>query len=269
MWLIRFAEFTLKSERTRKRFEDALFSNLRTALDGLDVVIKRDWGRMYVYGKDEKRAEKILKRVFGISSFSYCLKTENDMNSMLKTISGLLVGCKTFALRVRRAIKTGPTSLEIEKELGKMVKEKMDIAVDLESPERVVWVEIRDDGVYIYTDKIKGVGGFPIGVQGMVGILIRNKHDMLAGWLMMRKGCRPFPMYIKMKSFGQKFFSKWAFYEPECAIFKKIDDAMEFAKRYNIAVAVGDRKLRRYPIHVFRPLFAIDINRFYRLAGLI
>ena len=83
--LVRYGELALKSTPVRRRFEDILVSNIRAGLRsvGLDYKVRKDFGRIFIEGYN-KKMEPLMKRVFGIVSFSHCLKIETDLKKIKK-----------------------------------------------------------------------------------------------------------------------------------------------------------------------------------------
>ena len=62
--------------------------------------------------------------------------------------------------------------------------------VSLSKPEIAFFVEITEKGAFIYTDKIKGIGGLPVGATGKVVSLISGGLDSpVAAWKIFRRGC--------------------------------------------------------------------------------
>jgi tRNA uracil 4-sulfurtransferase len=64
-------------------------------------------------------------------------------------------------------------------------------------------VEIREDRSYIFKDKVKGVGGMPMGSQGkMVSLISGGIDSPVATWLMMKRGCEIIPVYFENGEYG-------------------------------------------------------------------
>ena len=106
-------------------------------------------------------------------------------------IPQFLTGVKTFKADARRADKTFPmTSPELAGEVGAAVLEAMPrIKVDLDHPEVVVRVEIREHGAYIHAGQIKGAGGMPLGSSGRGLLLLSGGIDSpVAGYMMAKRG---------------------------------------------------------------------------------
>jgi thiamine biosynthesis protein ThiI len=63
------------------------------------------------------------------------------------------------------------------------------ISVDLNEPDLEVFVEVRHKRTFIFSGKITGPGGFPVGTQGRALALVTDKKSVYAAWLMMKRGC--------------------------------------------------------------------------------
>src|SRR5690606_6582351 len=78
-----------------------------------------------------------------------------------------------FKVETRRPNKKFPLqSPQISAELGKtLLKAFRDLVVDVHHPDFTVWVEIRENVAYLYTEILEGYGGLPIGSSGK-GLLL-------------------------------------------------------------------------------------------------
>ena len=78
--LIRYDEIHLKG-LNRPFFERKLINSIKRALSGLDADVKKEQGRIYVYGVSEENTEEAvdrLTRVFGIHSISPAVGVDKD-----------------------------------------------------------------------------------------------------------------------------------------------------------------------------------------------
>lgn len=198
--LLRLGEITLKSNRTRGRFESLLVHNIIAALkmEGLkDFQILRERGRIFIYLRDEeleRKAIDVLRRVFGITSLSpvkeLCFKTLSDIAKYAEELFKDYVKDRSFAVRVKRVGKHDFTSLDVAREVGAVLY-KYAKRVNLTNPERTVYVEIRNDKAYFYTEVIRAFGGLPIGSEGKVVALVSGGYDSaVAAWFMLRRGAK-------------------------------------------------------------------------------
>ncbi len=193
--LLRLGELTIKSHRTRRRFESLLVRNLRNALaaEGLGGSrVRLEGGRVFVYAPDEERALEVLRRVFGVKSLSRAVEVEfedlGDLVAKAESYFAERVRGRRFAVRARRVGSHGFTSKDVERELGAALL-KHAAGVDLENPEVTAYVEVRGRRAYLFTDIVKAYGGLPVGSEGRVLALVSGGFDSaVAAWFMLRRG---------------------------------------------------------------------------------
>src|SRR3989344_6107269 len=134
--LVRYGEIALKSNYVRRQFENILIHNIRSGLKsiGIDYKIRRDIGRIFIEGYDPK-VEAILKRVFGIVSFSPCLQIDTDLEKIksesVKIAKKYIRKTDSFAVECRRTGQHGFSSQDIEKEVGAGIVRKIGCKVNL------------------------------------------------------------------------------------------------------------------------------------------
>jgi thiamine biosynthesis protein ThiI len=218
--LIRYGEIALKGKQTRRRFEDVLLSNIKNVLESknLKFNIKKEWGRLYVYTDQINESLNVLTKIFGITSISPALQTSSN----LKSISKLAIDIskkklnmeKSFAIRTTRTGQHNFSSQDVAIKIGNDVVKETNAGVNLEYPDFELFIEIRNDNTFIFTEKIRCVGGMPLGTQGNVLTLIDNPGSILAAWYLMRRGCKTIFLNTKklnekfLKSFIEKWFVK-------------------------------------------------------------
>jgi thiamine biosynthesis protein ThiI len=197
--LVRYAEVGLKSESVRNQFERILINNILDsfAKEGIECLIERERGRIFVETHDVDRAIKRLRRIFGIASISSVMSCSSKLEEMrsfaVKYSAPLFARGSTFALRVRRTGVHDFSSMDVARELGSAILEankEKEISVDLVSPDLEIFVEIRRSKAYFFTEYIPGPGGLPLGSQGRVLAIVDRDRDVVAAWLMMKRGCR-------------------------------------------------------------------------------
>ncbi len=194
--LLRYGELSLKAPPTRRFFEKRLVLNLKDALQRADAEgeVRTERGRVFIDGGGDKAASA-ASRVFGVVSLSPAFTTTFTDLEELSGIAAEFAADRikkgeSFAIRPRRAGSHPFTSMEIGREAGAAVVEKTKADVDLGSPDREIFVEVRDNSVYLFTEKVDGPGGLPLGVEGRVLALLSGGMDSpVAAWQMMRRGC--------------------------------------------------------------------------------
>lgn len=193
--LIRYGELALKGEVTRRHFEFTLLDNIKNALDGnkISFELKRERGRFYLYTDKTDQSIYILKKIFGIYSVSPAVKTQSDMESISKYALDIskkvLTKEKSFALRVTRTGNHDFTSQDVAVKVGADICKATKAKVNLTNPYFELFIEIRDKTAFIFTEKIHGAGGLPLGTQGKVLSLVDGPKSLLAAWYLMRRGC--------------------------------------------------------------------------------
>jgi len=201
MYLVRYSEVFLKSEPVRRRWESILIKNIKKAAG--DCKIRTDRGRIWIEG--DVNPER-LKKVFGIVSFSkceHCKLGELEKYVLEFCEEARIERARTFAVRVKRVGAHSFTSQQKAAELGALILKKFPhLKVDLENPDKEIFVEIRDDDCYIFDEVIHGVGGIPLGAQGRLVALFSGGIDSpVAAWLMMKRGCEIIPVYFDASPF--------------------------------------------------------------------
>jgi len=81
------------------------------------------------------------------------------------------------------------TSQDVAVQIGSDILQSTHAKVDLNTPDLQLFIEIRGKNSFLFTEKIKGTGGLPMGTQGRVLALVSKPSSLLAAWFLMRRGC--------------------------------------------------------------------------------
>ena len=190
--LIKYGELTTK-KNNRKTFIKILKQNIKNVLVDYDVKIKDTLVRMYIETKEENIEPIVfkLKKIFGIHSIVIAYKTNNNIEDIKENILELLKNknFKTFKVETKRANKNFIIpSMEFSKKIGSFILKNISCKVDVHNPELLVKIEIREQ-TYISLDEIKGLGGYPVGVQGKGLLMLSGGIDSpVAGYLALKRG---------------------------------------------------------------------------------
>lgn len=195
---VSFGEIALKSGN-RKYFEDKLIKQMRKAIADVGYEkIYKEMGKIYIEASEDYYPQIInrLRKVFGLVYISPCIRVEQDFEEIKKaSIQAILERIadsriKTFKVETNRADKKfSMKSPEVSKEVGAVILKNIEnLTVDVHKPDVFVYVDIRQNA-YIYTEKIKGYGGLPIGTNGKGLLLLSGGIDSpVAGFMMARRG---------------------------------------------------------------------------------
>mgnify|MGYP000054442907 FL=1 len=192
--LIRYGELSTKG-KNRKDFITRLFHNVKYALrDYPDLTYQKTHDRIYIKLTDEDADEisEKLKRVFGISSFSFTEKVESNIEEIKKTCLRIASESnkKTFKMMTKRHDKSfAMISDEINRSCAGEILHNTDLTVDVHNPELLIRVEVHEKYSYITSDKIKGAGGYTAGINGKVLLLLSGGIDSpVAAYELMKRG---------------------------------------------------------------------------------
>ena len=220
--IVRYGEIALKGKTTRRHFENRLVSNIKNALNREQIThrIRKEWGRIYVYTNQINKSMDVLQKIFGIVSMSSAVQTQSNMNSMSNLAVSIskdaLTEEKTFAIRATRVGNHKYTSQDVAVELGNDLVKATKASVNLTKPDFKLFIEIRDERAYIFTEKIRGTGGLPLDTQGKLLALIDGSDSILAAWYLMRRGCTIIFVNINKSTTDtlNSFITNW-YAEPE------------------------------------------------------
>ena len=189
--LIKYGELTTK-KANRKTFIKLLANNIRNALKNYEYKMKYDRVRMYIECDDEKHIVEALKKVFGIHGIVIATKVNNNIEDIKNCVINLLKkeNFNTFKIHTKRADKSFEVhSMELNNIIGGAVLRAIPCKVDVKNPDLEVVIEIRVEGTFIYTNEIKGIGGYPVGIQGKGMLMLSGGIDSpVAGYLALKRG---------------------------------------------------------------------------------
>ena len=194
--LIKYGELSTK-KGNRKLFIQILAKNIKSILKDYEVKIKFDYARMYLIINPNDIEEVILKlkKVFGIQSIVSCFKVNTNSEEIKDKILELLKTVtfdkyKTFKIVTRRVDKEFKfNSMEFNNIIGGLVLKNSPLLVDIHNPDLKITIEIRPLETHIYFNEIKGLGGYPVGVQGKGLLMLSGGIDSpVAGYLALKRG---------------------------------------------------------------------------------
>ncbi len=214
--IIKYGELTTKKDNinffinTLKNNIDYTLNNhgyedIYHSLDDKKAEIKYDKGRMFIFASDDD-IDDIVKKVqktFGIHEINIGYELDNNSLDVIKSSLIELLKAKeinTFKVVTKRSDKNYPIkSMEVSRILGGLVlKNKPNSQVDVHNPQTIINIEIRYQKAYIYFDKIKGIGGYPVGVAGKGLLMLSGGIDSpVAGYLALKRGVRIEALYFE------------------------------------------------------------------------
>lgn len=196
-----FAEITIKSRPVRKAFIKQLKHNIKLVLKKYDsdVIVSGNWDFIEVFSDREERREdfiQALSNIAGIAHFQYVrefpLTDLDDIVEQAAASYGDVIKGAVFAVRVKRVGQHDFTSIDAERYIGGCLKARCGaLAVRLKDPEVLVPIDIRDNRVWMIEQRVKGLGGYPLGSQDPVLSLMSGGYDStVSSYLTMSRGLK-------------------------------------------------------------------------------
>ena len=203
--ILKPAELILKSKGVRKQFEQRLLFNVKDCLKRSEIdfdQIIRSQARYFIYTPEADDVAEAVKNIFGIVNICAAAqvgaKISAIKSAMLDLAQELVVSSKnSFGVRAT-AVNSDFKARDIEVEVGAYIQQMTKSKVNLTKPTFWLRVEVVNHKAFIYSEIIRGLGGLPLGTGGKVVVLMsENKQDVLAAWMMMRRGAEVVPLHIR------------------------------------------------------------------------
>lgn len=195
---VSYGELALKG-LNRRYFEDQLVSNIKRAIKDLGFEkIYKEQGKVYIEANEESYHQIInrVKKVFGLVNISPCIRVEKDIEDIEKAAIEVMnekvknSDIKTFKVESNRSDKNFPIkSPDISRRIGEVIlKNFPNLTVDVHNPDTILYIDVKQKS-YVYTEKIRGYGGLPVGTNGKALLLLSGGIDSpVAGFLMAKRG---------------------------------------------------------------------------------
>lgn len=194
--LVRFGELSTKGKNISdfiKRLGQDIKERLKV-FKTLTYQIEHDHIYIELNDEDFESISSRLKDIPGIGSFSLVKYVEEDLE-MIKNEClniALRTQAKTFKIITKRIDKLFPFhSDEINRIIAGEILRKTNLTVDVRNPELPIHIMIRPGKAYIYSESIKGLGGYPSGIGGKAMMLLSGGIDSpVAAYQMIKRGIR-------------------------------------------------------------------------------
>lgn len=191
--MIKYGELTTK-KANRNTFISLLTKNIKYQLRNYEIRIHKDRVRMYIEVLDNQFDEVVqeLQKVFGLHGIVICYQVHTNIDTIKENVLKILEekNGKTFKVNTKRADKRfSIPSMEFNNVIGGHVLKNTNLKVDVHHPDILIHIEIRPEGTFLYTNEIKGIGGYPVGIQGKGLLMLSGGIDSpVAGYLALKRG---------------------------------------------------------------------------------
>ena len=196
--IIRFGELWLKGAN-RAQFVSRLMGNVKMALEGERYSeIRNEYDRFVIYtsrGSDTKGIEAKLSKVPGISNIAHGAIAKNDIQDIISKAKARNTELKSARIEAHRSYKI--SAFDSRAVVGGFIKAK-DLGFGLDMASRdVIYVNVTKDRSFVYMDKIKGIGGLPVGASGKAVVLLSGGIDSpVAAYFAMKRGLEPIYLHV-------------------------------------------------------------------------
>lgn len=210
--ICRYHEIATKGNN-RNFFENTLMDNIRFFLrqEGREkyFAVRKVQGRIWVEKTDRsdfsqpdtELISSALKKTYGLSSFSFIIKTAPEMEDiraaavkLAQAIFDNAPEAKTFRVRARRSNKNFPLcSKDIEIDLVTAIAGVLGerhFTLDLDNADLTLGCEVRHEFAALYAGETHCPGGLPVGCNPKVLCLLSGGIDSpVAAAMMQKRGC--------------------------------------------------------------------------------
>jgi len=192
--MIHYGELSTKGEN-RKAFVKELNKNIRHAIKEFGCTVTNDHDHTYVrFSDDPMPIIDRLQKVSGIQRISLVYKSSRDIDQLKKDALELikLEEGKTFKVNAKRGDKTYPLdSHGVNCALAGEILRNTTLKVDVHNPDIVLHADVRKDAVYLSSHTYYGAGGYPLGMNGKVMMMLSGGIDSpVAAYTLLRRGIR-------------------------------------------------------------------------------
>ena len=202
--LIKYGELTTKKDN-RNFFIKALKKNIFKKLSDYEFDIIDDYYRMFIIPKNDDIEDIVnkLRDIFGIHEIVIALSdTDTSLDNIKKLSLDLVKGeSGTFKVITNRSDKNYPIhSMDMNDKIGGHILRNTSLKVDVHNPETKLNIEIRREGVYVYTDGYPGLGGYPVSTLGRGLLMLSGGIDSpVAGYLTIKRGVELYYLYFESR----------------------------------------------------------------------
>ena len=192
--LIHYNEIAIKG-KNRNFFEQKLINHIKIVLKEDLLLIKKRYGLFYCKFKkgSKDRVCKLLKMVPGIAHFSFAIISDLDLEKIKKDSLEFLKekDFLTFKVLCKRSYKKFKyKSMEVNMLIGEYILNNLKRKVDIKNPDLNLYIEIGEKEVFIFSKKIKGLGGLPVGSSSKIICSLSGGIDSpVSAFKMIKRGC--------------------------------------------------------------------------------
>lgn len=197
--LVRYGEIGTKSRRVMGRMINRLRDRVEERVVFEDVpydAVETASGRVVVETADPQALAPALSELPGVASTSPARLVGGSIDAIAAATDELEIAAP-FAVDAHVATDAAFSSQEVNEAVGASVQRRTGAAVDLDDPETLIEVDVREEGAYLFVERFEGPGGFPVGSQRSIGVLVSGGIDSpVAAYQLLTRGSDVVPIYF-------------------------------------------------------------------------
>ena len=194
--VVRYGELSTKG-KNKKDFTKALTHNIKRRLKAygsLEYKTLHDGLFIKLNGENYDLIKEDLKQVFGYAYFQGAILINKDIEEIKKVAFNLASKkeYKTFKIISKRSDKTFMLhSDDINRQVASYILKNSELKVDVHNPDLKIYIVIDQNNAVISDEKVRGIGGYPTGVNGKAMVMMSGGIDSpVACYLTMKRGLR-------------------------------------------------------------------------------
>jgi thiamine biosynthesis protein ThiI len=186
--------------KNRKSYFEAMKKHIRAVLSAYhedEFVLKNEQQRLTAESKTVFSEELIsrLRDLPGLNSVQPVRRVELDIEKAIEIAINDLkdrTDAKTFKVKAKRVNKSFTMmSQDINRHVATGILKNTHLKVDVHTPDLLIDIKVMNDSILMSWERLKGVGGLPVGTSGKVVTLISGGFDSpVASYLMAKRGCQ-------------------------------------------------------------------------------
>ncbi len=203
--IVHFGELWLRG-KNRNSYIQALKRNITDKLAGEGFTLKDDYDRLIITPGRRSSIDVIaskVSKVFGVSAYEVAYISKPTLRSIVSTSISLIrkEGLKKVKIIPHRSHKEFKfDSMDIIRDLAKAAQ-RIGAEPVVKGFESQIYISVKKDAAYIYSEKRRGAGGLPVGTSGSCVVLLSGGIDSpVAAWYAMKRGL--IPIYVHVHGFS-------------------------------------------------------------------
>ena len=203
--IVHFGELWLRG-KNRNGYIQTLKRNITDQLSGEAFTLKDDYDRLIITPGKRSEIDDIaskVSKVFGVSAYEVAYISKPTLKDIVSTSISLikkerLKKVKIIPHRSHKEFKFD--SMDIIRELAKAA-ERIGANPVVKGFKSQIYISVKKDAAYIFSEKRRGAGGLPVGTSGRCIVLLSGGIDSpVAAWYAMKRGL--IPIYVHVHGFS-------------------------------------------------------------------